>query len=245
MKPLICKLILLLIILTGCKTAVSPPAPLPTPIETAVITTTLPPPTSPPPLPTIVSQPTPTITPTPLPTATTAPTLHIAAPPELETAVSETISNSQHKWQLISSANPLDLLTTGQVDVALAWNIEGTLIKQDPIALTVPFSTNWESLTIAEAELIIANGHSIVTAQPWSEMLPSSRALRVDGRLPTESGYPFQNRLVIVATDGIETAVSDLVFHLQTTLNTPSRIHIVAVGDIMLDRTLGAKISAG
>ncbi|MCP5100338.1 MAG: CapA family protein, partial [Chloroflexi bacterium] len=46
-------------------------------------------------------------------------------------------------------------------------------------------------------------------------------------------------------TDGIETAVSDLVFHLQTTLNTPSRIHIVAVGDIMLDRTLGAKISAG
>jgi poly-gamma-glutamate capsule biosynthesis protein CapA/YwtB (metallophosphatase superfamily) len=245
MKNWFVSLVILIVIGTGCRTAVSLPSVIPTEVNTVVLPTNQPTPTPLPPLPTVLADQ--SIQPTiqPLPLATTAPPIRIAVPPEWETAVSSAIPTTQYAWQPIPSRDGVQLLASGAVDIAAAWNAEGVLIFQEPIAFTVPFSTQWDMLSHDEAEEILANGHTLVTVQPWAAMSPSTRTLQVDGRSPADPEYPFQNRLVLVGAAGFETAVADLASQLQSTHLRPPLVQLAAVGDIMLDRALGTKISAG
>jgi poly-gamma-glutamate synthesis protein (capsule biosynthesis protein) len=121
-------------------------------------------------------------------------------------------------------------------------NGAGSLVWQEPIVLAVPFTTEWENITQAEAEAIFANGHALVTVLPWSEMTPALKPLRVDGRFPTDPNYPFQNRLSLQAEVG---DAAELLPILQAALAPEAVIQMVSVGDIMLDRRLGETIQRG
>ncbi|KAA3664116.1 MAG: CapA family protein, partial [Chloroflexi bacterium] len=192
-------------------------------------------------LPTRLPTQTPTITPPPPPSPTPTP-LQIAVLPAWETALTQAIATTDQPWQIISHEQPNKLLQSGQIDAALDWNSDGSLIWQNPIALAIPFTMNWDNITQTEADQIIANGHPDVTIQPWSEMEPTHKALRIDGRSPTDPTYPFQQRLILAARPGNETAVSTLTTQLTNTIQPDPVIELAAVGDIMLDRALGRQL---
>lgn len=232
--------VLLLLGGASCRKAQPIVAVVPTVAQTAVLPTA-PPPTPLPPLPTPYLTIPLTATPTVLPTPTPLP-LHIAVLPEWETAVRTATNANDPPWQITVHEQPATLLQSGAVDAVLDWNQEGILIRQTPIVLAVPFMTNWESVTLAEAEQILANGHEAVTIQLWSDMPHTHKALRIDGRSPADPTYPFQQRLTLAAVPGIETAVSTLATHLQATHPPNPVIQLAAVGDIMLDRALGSRL---
>ena len=238
-NPFLLIILLLLGLLPACQPQETAVSILPTPAATAVIPTQQPP-TPLPPLPTILPTQSPTAIPTPSPTPTPTP-LTLAVLPEWETAVSPALASP---WQLTITDTPTDLLTAGAADAAIDWNNNGTLILQNPIALTVPFTMNWDNITQAEAEQIMANGHPDVIVQLWSEMEPTRKALRINGQSPADLNYPFQERLTLSANAGTETAVSQLATQLTQQLVTQSNpvIELAAVGDIMLDRALGVQL---
>jgi poly-gamma-glutamate synthesis protein (capsule biosynthesis protein) len=63
--------------------------------------------------------------------------------------------------------------------------------------------------------------------------------LRVDGRHPSDADYPLQQTWSLLGADEYDTAVSELAAHLTTHWPTEPVVHLVAVGDVMLDRSLG------
>ncbi|MCP4422413.1 MAG: CapA family protein [Chloroflexi bacterium] len=229
--------------LIGCgKTAVSP-QPLPTLVATAVIPTlptvipTLPIATLPTPIPQATNSPIPptAVPPTPTPTQP----LSLAVPDAWQTAVSQALTNSSTSqvWQIVAS----DTAANAQ----LVENGSGSLVWQEPIVLAVPFTTEWETISQADAESILADGHTLVTVLSWSKLTPEQKPLRIDGRFPTDPNYPLQNRLSLQAEAGQETAVAELLPILQNALAPEAVVHLASVGDIMLDRGLGVAIQQG
>lgn len=235
--------------LMGCQPAAD--APLPTAAATAVSTTAVPataapatavatlPPTQPPP-------PTPVLpTSTPPPTPTTAPPLTLALPPEWQESFSAISSANLPPLQLRPDADPAALFAAGEVDAALSWNGDGVIVWQTPLALAVPFTTDWETVSAARAAEIMAAGHPLVTVVPWREMPPRSKALTVDGRSPHNPDYPLQQRLTLTTQNAAAPHAAALAAALQTALPRDPVIHLAAVGDIMLARSLGNQLLAG
>ncbi len=188
----------------------------------------------------------PTFTPLPVPTATATlpptplPVVAVAVPetwqPLLQAAFSElNAAGSLWDWQV----------GTAETAVVQLENTDaGILISQEPIVLAVPFTADWEATTHAQAAEILQNGHDFVTVLPWSDLKPDQKALLIDGRFPTDSDYPFQNSYSLIAENGYETAAADLAAVLQTEKG-PASIHLAAVGDLMLARSLGAALEQG
>jgi hypothetical protein len=87
-------------------------------------------------------------------------------------------------WQL--TADP----TTAQL--SLQPGPEGIPAFQHPIALTVPFTTDWEETSSAQAADIIRDGHPLVTVTTWETMPRTDKALRIDGLRPDDPAYPMQ-----------------------------------------------------
>jgi poly-gamma-glutamate synthesis protein (capsule biosynthesis protein) len=116
------------------------------------------------------------------------------------------------------------------------------LVWQEPIVLAVPFVTEWEDVPQADAEAILANGHALAVALPWSALTPDWKPLRIDGRFPTDTDYPFHNRLTLQTNSP---AADELLPTLQTALAPEPVVHLASVGDIMLDRGLGIVIQGG
>lgn len=192
----------------------------------------------------------PTPTPTPTATATPIPIARLVIPPEKETAVSPLLPHlpNQWQWQLHIDPDPLTYLNNGQADIALTQEtavLPSSLIYQEPIALTVPFLSEWTQVTIAQAHELMANGHAIVQIMPWSDMRPNRKSLRVNGRSPAASDYPLQQSWYLSSQDGFETAVAELLPTLQTHLPPAPVVHLAATGDIMLDRSMGFHLRQG
>ncbi len=184
----------------------------------------------------------PTITPAPVP-------LIVAVVPEWETAVSTAISQLNQEngttWQILVSDNPTAELDNNSAQIALGSSASGTLLHQEPIVLAVPFTTEWEATTLAEAEQIIADGHAVVTVTQWHTMPPMSKTLRIDGYAPDDPAYPLQKRLTLTAVPNTDTAVAQLTTTLQSQLQPKPVFRLAAVGDIMLARRLGQAITNG
>ncbi len=187
--------------------------------------------------------------PTPIPTAilpppTPMPPLKIAVPPDLIDWMDSTFSDFESDGQIQWLSEETPSLNNAQLAIVPHGN--GTLLYQSPIALTVPFTTEWEVVTLAQAEEILATGHALVTVIDWHTIEPTHKALRVDGRHPTDPDYGLQQSWSLIAAEGYETAVSQLTPHLIAHWPQPSTIiHLAAVGDIMLDRALGYALSRG
>lgn len=226
-----------LLLLSGCaKTAVST-APLPTlaPTLAQPIATQLAPPTPIPPATNTPIVPT-AIVPVAAPTNTPLPPLTLSVLAGWETIIEEALSNAatSRVWQIVPENEP--------ANAQLVENGTGQLVWQEPIVLAVPFTTEWEFITQVDAEAILANGHELVTALPWSALTPDLKPLRVDGRFPTDPDYPFHNRLSLQSESHEAT---ELLPILQTALAPDPIVHLASVGDIMLDRGLGIVIQGG
>jgi poly-gamma-glutamate synthesis protein (capsule biosynthesis protein) len=176
------------------------------------------------------------VSPVELPTNTPLPPLNLAVPAGWQTTIDEIVANATTSriWQIV----PADQPATAE----LIENGAGQLVWQEPIALAVPFTTEWEFITQADAEAILANGHPLATVLPWSALTPDLKPLRVDGRHPTDPDYPFHNRLTL-QSEGNEAA--ELLPILRVALAPEPIVHLASVGDIMLDRGLGIVIQGG
>ncbi|MCP4360544.1 MAG: CapA family protein [Chloroflexi bacterium] len=211
-----------------------PIAKLPTTVYATVIPTNTP-------LPTQTAEPT-SVPSTPTPN----PPIILAVSAEWETAVAPLISQlntPRQPWQMQVFEAPEMLLADGQTQLALSENGAGTIVFQEPLALTLPWITDWEFITLADAQDIIANGHQLVSVLPWSQITPDQKALRVDGLAPDDPAYPLQTTLYLQTAEGMDTAVAQLQPLLQTALAPEPVVHLAAVGDIMLDRGLGYNLS--
>lgn len=243
-------LLLVTALLMGCA-----PEPEPQPTSAPAVAT-LAPPTERPPSPSPVApaptraQPTatPTVAPTAKPTASHTPLapLRLGVPAQWEAAVrAVTVEiESAPRWQLVISDDAGRLLAAGDVEAALVPGDEGFVAASIPLALAVPFATDWDGVTLEQARDIQANGHDLVTLIPWDRLSATHRALLVDGRHISDVEYPLQQRWSI----GARPVASDAAHRLATRLQETTAIgdvELVAVGDIMLDRALGQAIAAG
>ncbi|MEW5988777.1 MAG: CapA family protein [Chloroflexota bacterium] len=192
--------------LVGCQ--VSPPAPAAfTPVTAQLLAqegavSLPPPPTFAPPRPTQE----PELTPTPSPPANANP--RPPATQELPLAMAEIIPTVNSRPSPTAPSIP-----TSRPPVAS---------DQRPPALAVPFTTEWESISAADVQAILTNGHPLVIVTNWAAMPTGYKALRVDGRLPDDPLYPLGNG---PAEDNL--------------------VHLAAVGDLMLARGLGTTIAGG
>ena len=185
---------------------------------------------------TITSSPTPLATRhSPLATSPSRPAIALVAAPEWQDEAAQAVAalNAESSaWQW--------WLTDGVGNIALTKNSVGMMVHADPIALVVPFTDPLESITLAEAEAILASEHSPITPLLWRDMPPTHKPLRVDGLLPSDPAYPLQERWVLQGDD--EAAMAELQSVLAA-LMADEVVRITAVGDIMLDRYLGEKIA--
>lgn len=227
-------MLLALWVVVACRPAASPtpeptPSPIPSPLPTLTPTATIAPTATP----TATPQPTPTPTPTPEPRRVVLP----------EDAPNLTLDAA--RWVVSRNPDPLQILAQGAADVALVRQAEGVVVGRRPLALAVPFTTEWESVSATEAETILQTGHPLVQPLVWEALSPQLKPLWVDGRHPADPAYPLQEVWSAVAAPRQTAAAAELA---QTITPWPLPIptlRLTAVGDIMLDRALGYQIAQG
>ena len=212
-----------------------------TSVVSTISPTNLPNPTSTP-VATIRSTPTstPAATPTPIPlTQIPLPEVSLHVPAQWREKVEAILQDPQQsktrRWQIVSDAN---------ADVRLVNESGQLIISQEPLVLAVPFTTEWENISSEEAENIISQGHNLITVMPWSAMPQGHRALRIDGRFPADDDYPWHDIWSLHAAPGYEEAAGELLPWLQAAGSKPL-VHLLTVGDIMLDRSLGYALQQG
>ncbi|MEM7112710.1 MAG: CapA family protein [Chloroflexota bacterium] len=117
------------------------------------------------------------------------------------------------------------------------------------MTLVVPFTHDLEGVSLEEAKTILTAGHPEIAVMAWSEMSPTDRALRINGRLPHEANYPLQNQWSLHHQPGYEAEAAQLALalnhHMAQATQAETAVWLTAVGDIMLDRSLGHALSRG
>jgi poly-gamma-glutamate synthesis protein (capsule biosynthesis protein) len=155
------------------------------------------------------------------------------------------VTNTNWSWQLDTDNDPAVEVASGRAHLGLIPGEDGVQAGQRPIALAVPFSTEWEALSLAEAQELYTSDNPFVARMDWEHMLPTLRSLRIDGHHPSEDGYPLRQPWSLIAAPGYEAAAVGLASFLAPRLSADPAVHIAAVGDIMLDRALGEALEQG
>ena len=238
-------LLIPLLLLFACTTPGEPveqqtQAILPSPTQTTTVLSLQPPQPSPtasaaPP----VSSPTAQSTSTPLstPTSTPIPVITLSVPDSWQAQVQAALGqlnqqNPLRSWRLVDG---------DQADIHLVDDGAGLIIRETVYVLAVPFTEEHEGLSAEEAQEILRDGGELLPIIPWSEMKADQKALRIDGLGPDENGYPLRESWSLVADSAFSDAVNDLAARLREPENE-SVVHLLAVGDISLDRSLGEAI---
>jgi poly-gamma-glutamate capsule biosynthesis protein CapA/YwtB (metallophosphatase superfamily) len=163
-----------------------------------------------------------------------------------EQAVSESVgTDTDWSWQLETDDDPAEEVASGRAHVGLIPEEGGVSAGQRPFALAVPFNTEWEALSLPEAQELYTSDNPFVARMDWEYMQPTLRSLRVDGHHPSEAGYPLLQLWSLITAPGYEAAAVELSSFLAPRLSTDPTVHIAAVGDIMLDRALGEALGQG
>lgn len=179
---------------------------------------------------------------TPISSPTSIPIVSVFAPQPWSDDASQAIttlsaSDSSWRWQLIADENAADIIIEpGQTGIEIA---------RSPIALSVPFTTELESVTLAEAAEIVSNGHQLVTVGDWASMPLGHKALRVDGHLPFDAEYALGEPWSVRSDPRVALAAERFSNAMKESVARESLVHLAAVGDIMLDRALGYAIQQG
>jgi poly-gamma-glutamate synthesis protein (capsule biosynthesis protein) len=179
---------------------------------------------------------------TPIPTATLKPIMTVYGPSNWSAAIEGSIASlnaghSNYHWKIAEEEGLADLIiSTDSGDFSAG---------RRPLVLTVPYSTDWDQLTIDEANEIILNGHPLIEVQYIFELSPNTRAIKIDGVGPFDVNYPLRQSWSVIPKKGFEEAAEEWSHILSQTPNSDPFVHLVAVGDIMLDRSLGDVILRG
>lgn len=196
---------------------------------------------------TIVHTPTsqPTITPMPMPTATA--TISVTEMPLPIIAISADYPHPppNGQWQLLQTNDPAHALANGTADAAVLPDRDGDVIGRIPLAISVPFTDEWEATTAAKAAEIQANGHEFAVIKPWNEIEPTQKALRIDGLHPADPDYPLQATWSLHVNPVSQIDASEIAALWSAAWPQEQSVHLAAVGDIMLDRFLGERIRRG
>jgi poly-gamma-glutamate synthesis protein (capsule biosynthesis protein) len=148
------------------------------------------------------------------------------------------------EWKVQVGENARNSDQTAESEVALLPDGEGLFILKRPIAFAVPFTSPLENLTLERAEAILAEGDSRIEVQRMDEKPPTLRALKIEGSAVYDDDYPFQELWSLHTLKGDEGLAREIAPILKKALLDPV-VHLAAVGDLMLDRTIGAKLSDG
>lgn len=148
-------------------------------------------------------------------------------------------------WQLDAGPDPGQKVAQGMAHIGLIASEGGIPAGGRALAFAVPFTSEWESLSRAEAEALLQEPSPFVATLAWDELAPPLKALRVDGRHPGEEGYPMQQSWSLTAVPGYQTAAEALAPFLAAELEQDDSVHLAFVGDVMLDRALGDQLQAG
>ena len=176
--------------------------------------------------------------------------LLLGVPPQWEQAAVQAIEHltgagSNWEWVVESSTELNESLAQGNFDLALLHDSDGIPAGSRPLSLAVPLSSTWVHISLLEAEQILAEGSAFIAVMDWSGMTPNMRSLRVDGRHPSDPDYPLRDEWSLHSSPGYESAAEELAPWLIQELTNDAVIHLAAVGDVMLDRTLGEAVLAG
>ena len=186
--------------------------------------------------------PEPTILPAKTHTPVPTPPVYLSVPEFLSSAIAialQEYSVEHGSGQIIISQNEQ------QADLNLVPGNKGTPAGSRSIAFTVPFTSNIESLSGDEARQILIDGHPLIETMEWSEMPLNRKAIRVEGFLPHQEGYPIRNSWSLEVVAGYEEIAIGLAPFIQDRINEDNIVQLTAVGDIMLDRALGQIIKQG
>lgn len=180
----------------------------------------------------------PTITPSP----TAKPGLYVYAPDYLEhqvlSAIGELASgDTSWRWELTRSKE--------QADIVLVPGDQGIPAGSRALALTVPFDADLDGIAASQADSLVNAGREDILTMDWAAIPPERKALRLDGLLPNEEGYPLKQDWSLLARPSYETAANELALHLRRTIHQDRLIQLTAVGDLMLDRALGYALQNG
>lgn len=181
---------------------------------------------------------------TPAPTATPSP-VALAAPDERIADLNALLPTAGNRWELLPSTDPIAALESGRAHVALIPGEDGVPAGHEPIVLAVPLTTEWEEATLSQAQEILNNGHPLVTVLRWPALTPEMKPLRVDGAHPLDAAYPLQQPWSLTTATGYQEAAEELGELLRAHSLADETVHLAAVGDVMLDRALGAAIDNG
>ena len=185
---------------------------------------------------------TPAATLTPVPTATPNPIAAVYAPSNWSTKLKRSIdslndSSSEFFWQITLDEASADLIISPVPGEYPAGS--------RPLVLTVPITSDWDQLSLDEAKAILSTGHSVIEVHDIAELAPNIKFIKIDGIGPFDPNYPLLQNWSVFHGDGAEKAAEELsTLLLQNPLPDPL-VHLAAVGDIMLDRSLGAAIRNG
>jgi poly-gamma-glutamate capsule biosynthesis protein CapA/YwtB (metallophosphatase superfamily) len=146
--------------------------------------------------------------------------------------------------QLLASEPTLALVQTSQVDLALIPDAEGILVAERTLALAVPWSSDWEGVTLDEARVIVGEGSPFVAVFEWPDLPPTFRPLLVDGLHPSNPTYPLRLHWSLHHRPGLEDVALSMAPSLAEHMVTEV-VKLTAVGDIMLARGLGEAIQSG
>ncbi len=189
---------------------------------------------------------------TPLPTWTPAPTatpqpVTLAYPPALAYAVELTLADlaareGDYAW-LSASDEAADIVLVPAVASAPTGAITETM------ALVVRFSDGRRGLPASEAssgaypDCAGTPPETLPCWMPARAVRPPLKALRLDGKLPWESGYSGWRAWRF--DGGPAEAIASLAAALAPRLAFSEPVLVVAVGDLMLDRSLGFRLGRG
>ncbi len=176
--------------------------------------------------------------------------LILGVPPQWAQAAAQAVegltgTGSNWEWVVESSTELDENLSQGMFDLVLLDDADGVPVGSRPLSLAVPLSSSWVQISLSEAEQILTEGSSYVAAMDWSEITPNMRSLLVDGRHPSDPNYPLLYEWSLHSSPGFESAAQELAPWLNQELERDAVIHLVAVGDVMLDRALGEAVLAG
>ncbi len=132
-----------------------------------------------------------------------------------------------------------------EAHLSLIPDASGIPAGERPIAMAVPFASEWGPLSLEEAQELIQQNSPFVAGIDWDDMSPSFSPLQVAGRLPGDPLYPLQQPWSISAPESLEAAASDLAKAIRPYIELDNVMHLAAVGDIMLDRALGDALRSG